>query len=169
MTMRLLLMIVGGLVLANIVIATFFVSPLPPRTYVTVNDATKQGLDPWMANEKYGAPARAWLHQSMLDDLSKPWSEFCNPDGHKKLVAGIDGYYYQREAEISTYAKVYGEAARQFAIKNWQTTDDLHIQQWMSGMYERGFFTLQELKDYSRAPFSELVKNTKVTTKACAT
>jgi hypothetical protein len=167
---RFLLFFVGGIVLANIVWATFFPHPkTEAKTYTTVNSATKQGLDPWMANEKYQAPSRDHIRKGVLEALGKPWAEFCSADGHKLLVQTVNYYYDQRDTQAWSYGNTYGEAAKSFAIKAWQTTDDNRIERLMSETFGRGYFTLAELGPRSSKPMAELTKGTKVTAKPCST
>ena len=57
--MRAILFLIGGAVLANIVWATFFWrAPAQEKPQPIVNSATRQGQEPWMANEHYIAGAR---------------------------------------------------------------------------------------------------------------
>jgi hypothetical protein len=169
--MRLVLFFVGGIVLANIVGATFFWHPNAEekKTYTTVNSATKQGQEPWMANEQYNVSGRENIRKGVLKTLGKPWASFCTPEGHKELIGTIDNYHYQRDSQAWSYNNTYGEAAKQYAIKAWQTTDDNRIQRLMSETYGRGYFSLDELRPYARMPMAELTKGTKVTAKPCAT
>jgi hypothetical protein len=166
--MRLILMFIGGIVLANIVTATFFWhSKAEVKTYTTENSATKLGQDPWMANEKYNASGREHIRKGVLETLGKPWSSYCTSAGHKDLLATINNYYYQRNAQVSSYGNTYGENARRFAIKAWQTTDDNRIERLVSETFGRGYFSLDELKSYAREPMAALVKGTRVTAKPC--
>lgn len=168
--MRLIPFFVGSFVLANIVAATFFGYPkAEEKIYTTANSATKQGQDPWMANEKYQAPSRDHIRKGVLEALGKPWAEFCGAEGHKQLIETVDNYYYQRNAQAWSYGNTYGEAAKRFAIKAWQTTDDNRIERLMSETYGRGYFSLDELRPHARTPMAELTKGTKTTAKPCAT
>jgi hypothetical protein len=163
-------MFIGGIVLANIVFATFFSHPkADQKTYTTENSATKQGQDPWMANEKYSAPSRDHIRKGVLETLGKPWSEFCGTDGHKLLIETVNNYYYQRNAQAWSYNNTYGEKAKAFAIKAWQTTDDNRIERLMAETYGHGYFALDELRPYAKKPFAEVVKGTRATAKPCAT
>lgn len=169
--MRLILFLVGGVVLANIVYATFFAQVRAPETksYTTENSATRQGLDPWMVNEKYNAPGRDRIRKSVLETLNKPWSEFCGSNGHKELIETVNYYFYQRDAQAWSYGNTYGDAARRFVLKAWQTTDDNRIQRLIGETYERGYFALGELRPYASKPLGELVTKTRVTAKPCST
>ena len=167
--MKLILFFVGGIVLANIVVATFFWHPkAEEKTYTKVNSATKQGQEPWMANEKYNVSGREHIRKGVLETLDKPWASYCTPEGHKGLIGTINNYYYQRDAQAWSYGNTYGEEARRFAIKAWQTTDDNRIERLMSETYGRGYFSLDELKPYARTPMAALTKGTRVTAKPCA-
>lgn len=162
-------MFVGGIVLANIVAATFFWHPkAEERTYTKVNSATVQGQDPWMANEKYNSSSREHIRKGVLETMGKPWSSYCTPEGRKDLIATVNAYFYQRDAQAWSYGNTYGEEARHFAIKSWQTTDDNRIARLMSETYGRGYFSLDELKPYARAPMAALTKGTRVTANPCA-
>jgi hypothetical protein len=163
-------MVIGGLVLANIVWATFFFHPKAesPRAFTTVNAATKQGQDPWMVNERYNVDARARTRKGIFEALEKPWAEFCTSDGHKRLINAVNNYYHQRNAQAWSYGNTYGEEARRYAIKAWQTTDDNRIERLMSETYGRGYFSLDELLPHAREPIVELTKGAKVSPTPCA-
>lgn len=85
------------------------------------------------------------------------------PDQH------YHNYFYQRDAQVKTYARVYGEAAERFVTKAWASTDDNRIQRLMSETFGHGYFSLDELRPYARTPMAELVKGTRVTAQPCAT
>lgn len=166
--MRAILFLIGGVVLANITWATFFWRPkAEEKTFTTVNSATKQGQEPWMVNEKYNAPGRDRIRKSALETLGKPWSEFCTTGGHKSLIDAINYYYGQRRAQVSSYGNTYGEAAKRYAIKMWQTADDNRIERMMRETYGRGYFALEELGPVTRAALAEIVKGERVTGAPC--
>jgi hypothetical protein len=168
--MRLILFFIAGIVLANIVVATFFWHPkAEEKTFTTANAATQQGQEPWMANEKYNAPSRDRTRTGALEALSKPWAEFCTAEGHKHLIDTVNNYYNQREAQAGSYGNTYGEQARRYAIKMWQTTDDNRIERLMTEHFGRGYFTLEELRPFARTPLAALTKGARVTAKPCAT
>ena len=167
--MRAILFLVGGFLLANIVGATFFWHPkaAEPTPAPVVNAATQQGQDPWMVNEKYNVGSREHIRKGVLEALSQPWSSYCTADGRKALVETVNNYFYQRDAQMTTYAKVYGDAAERFAMRAWASTDDNRIQRLMSEHFGRGYFALDELRPYARTPVGELVKGARVT-RSCA-
>jgi hypothetical protein len=170
--MKAILFLVGGVVLANIVWATFFWKAPAQATgkpEPVVNSATVQGQEPWMVNEKYNAPGRDIARKAALESLNKLWASFCTADGHKDLIEAIDYYFDRRDAQIQSYANTYGPAARTFAIKAWTTTDDNRIERLMSETHGRGYFSLDELRPYARTPMAALVKGAKVSAKPCAT
>lgn len=122
-----------------------------------------------MANEKYNAPSRGHIRKGVLEALGKPCAEFCTTEGHKQLVDTVNYYYGQRDAQAWSYGNTYGEAARRYAIKMWQTTDDNRIERLMSETYGRGYFSLDELRSYARTPVATLTKGARVTARPCAT
>lgn len=65
--MRLIFFFIGGIILANIVAATFFWHPSAKATgkpEPVVNAATRQGQDPWMANERYNVGSREHIRRA---------------------------------------------------------------------------------------------------------
>jgi hypothetical protein len=168
--MRPVLLLIGGIVLANIVTATFVWRPsaAEKETYTTANSAIAKGQDPWMANERYNAPGRNMVRKSMLEALGQPYSTYCSAEGRKRLIDAINHYFHQRNAQASSYANTYGEEARRFAVKAWQTTDDNRIERLVTETYSRGHFTLDELRPYARTPLAELVKGARVTARPCS-
>jgi hypothetical protein len=151
--MRFVLLLIGGLILANIITATFFMaSPDDEAPAPVVNWATKRGLDPWMATEDYSAPGRDHIRKGVLETLDKPWSSFGTPKGHKDLINTVNNYYYQRDAEAWSKVNAYGERARAFAVKVWSTTDDHRIERLIDENLGRGYVSLDELQPYARKP-----------------
>ena len=169
--MRAILLLIGGVVLANIVSATFFWKAPAQATgkpEPAVNSATAQGQEPWMANERYNAPGRDIARKAALEALGKPWSDFCTAEGRKSLIDSVNYYFGQRNTQIQSYDRTYGEAARRYAIKAWITTDDNRVERLMSETFGRGYFSLAELRSDARTLFAPLVKDTRVSAKPCA-
>lgn len=100
--MKGILILVGALVLANIVYATFFAQPPTLETPAPVdNAATRRGEEPWADRERYSEPARENIRKSTLEALGRPWSSFCTEEGGNRLVASLYHYYWQRYAGCS--------------------------------------------------------------------
>ena len=169
--MRPILFLIGGVVLANIVWATFFWKAPAKATgkpEPVVNSATQKGQEPWMANERYNAPGRDIARKSALEALDKPWATFCTAEGRKHLIDAINYYYGQRHAQTQSYANTYGEPARLYAVKSWTTTDDNRVERLTSETYGRGYFSLDELRPPARTLVKDLVKDARVSAKRCA-
>ncbi len=168
--MRPVLFFICGMVLANIVAATFI---WPPSTRASgtpepvVNTATRQGQDPWMVNERYNVESRDRTRKGMLETLDKPWASYCTEDGHEHLIRAINNYYGQREAQAWSYGNTYGEDARRYAISAWTTTDDNRIERLMTETYGRGYFSLDELQSNAREALAALVKDAPVDAQPC--
>ncbi|AMN40112.1 hypothetical protein [Rhodoplanes sp. Z2-YC6860] len=167
--MRAILFLLGGLVLTNIVWATFFWhAPAKDKSQPIVNPATLRGQDPWMVTEHYTVEARDNTRKSTLETLGKPWSSFCSAEGHKLLVGAIDYYYWQRSSQLAWYPKNWGEEARPYIIKVWATADDNRIERLTRETYGRGYFSLDELKLSARSSLAETLKRERVTAKPCS-
>ena len=169
--MKVILYLVGGAFLANIIAATFIWPPEEKRTgplRPVINDATRQGQDPWMMTERYNAPFRDFLRGEMLKMLDGPWSNHCTADGHRMLVGGINNYYDQRTRQIRTYAEAFGAEARRFSIKAWSSTDDQRIWRLIGETYERGYIAADEIKGVARNDMAELIKQKHITAKPCS-
>jgi hypothetical protein len=169
--MRAILFLIGGLVLGDIVTATFFWHPSAERSSRTepvLRSATWQGQNPWMANERYNARSRELIRKGVLEKLGQPWAIYCTTEGHRGLIRAIDNYYYQRFAQVWSYANTYGEDAKAYAIQAWMTPDDSRIERLMGETYGRGYFSLDELQSHARTPLAALVKDARVTATPCA-
>jgi hypothetical protein len=169
--MKTIALLIGGVVLANVVWATFFwkePAKATAKPEPIVNSATAQGQEPWMANERYNGTGRDIARKSVLETLDKPWAEFCTTDGRKRLLESIGYYFGQRSAQIQSYERTYGEAAKRYAIKSWTTPEDNRIERMVRETFGRGYFSLDELRPYIRTPVAELVKGERAHAKPCA-
>jgi hypothetical protein len=155
--MKTALLFIFGIVLANIVAATFI---WPPSTTASgtpkpvVNAATRQGQDPWMVNERYNVDNRERTRKVTLETLDKPWASYCTTEGHELLIRIINN--------------TYGEDAGRYAVKAWTTTDDNRIERLMSETYGRGYFSLDELQSNAREALAGQVKGVHVRARPCA-
>ena len=167
--MRAILFLIGGIVLANIVTATFFWrTPAQGKQEPIVNSATVKGQEPWMANEHHIESNRQSARKSLLEILGKPWAEFCTPEGKKQLVQAVDYYFWLRKGHLASYPKNWGEAGGRYIVKVWTTSDDNRIERMTRESYGRGYIALGDLKDYTRSALAEVVKGERVTGKPCA-
>jgi hypothetical protein len=169
--MKTALLFIFGIVLANIVAATFI---WPPSTTASgtpkpvVNAATRQGQDPWMVNERYNVDNRERTRKVTLETLDKPWASYCTTEGRELLIRIIDNYYGQRETQAWSYGHTYGEDARRYAVKAWTTTDDNRIERLMNETYGSGYFSLDELGSQAREALAGQVKGVHVRARPCA-
>lgn len=168
--MRAIFLLIGGVVLANIVWATFFwkaPAKAAGKPEPVVNSATVKGQEPWMANEHYIEDNRQSARKSALEILGKPWAEFCTPEGKKRLVSAIDYYFWMRKGHMTSYPKNWGEAGGRYIVKAWATSDDNRIERMTRETYGRGYIALEDLKPYTREALAEVVKGERVTGKRC--
>jgi hypothetical protein len=162
------LFVIGGIVFANIVWATFFWhAPAQDKPVPVANAATERGQDPWMARDHISEGVRKSARRSMLAALGKPFAEHCTPEGRKLLLDAINYYYSQRDIQLKSYAKNWGEPAARYAAKAWATPDDNRIERLTRETFGRGTFTLDELRPYVRPAVADLVKGERVSGKLC--
>ena len=166
---RACLFAIGGIVFANIVWATFFWrAPAQDKPMPAINAAIERGQDPWMARDHISEGVRKSARRSMLNALGKPYAEHCTPEGRKLLLDAINYYYSQRDTQLKSYAKNWGEPAARYAAKAWATPDDNRIERLTRETFGRGTFALEELRPYVRPAVAELVKGERVAAKRCA-
>jgi hypothetical protein len=169
--MRAILFLIGGVVVANIVWATFFWRPSAEETAkpaTVVNSATQRGQEPWMTNEAHIEGARRSARRSMLDALEKPWASHCTADGRKRLIDAINYYFWQRDSQSKSYPKNWGEAGGRYIERAWATPDDNRIERLTHDTYGRGYFTLDDVRPHVRTAVAELVKGERVKGRPCA-
>jgi hypothetical protein len=166
---RAILFLVGGVVLANIVWATFFWrAPAREKEVRVVNAATLKGQEPWMANEHHAESTRGSARKSMLAALDKPWAGHCTAEGRKALLSSIEYYYWQRSSQLFAYANTWGDAGGRYIARVWTTPDDNRIERMMRETYGRGYFALEDLKPSTRKAVADIVKGERVTARPCA-
>jgi hypothetical protein len=165
--MRAILFLVAGVVIANIVWATFFWDA-PARENdshkpaAIVNTATMRGQEPWMTNEHHIDGARQGARRSMLEVLGKPWASHCTAEGRKRLIDALNYYFWQRDSQSKAYAKNWGAPGARYIARVWATSDDNRIERMTRETFGRGYFALDELRPYVRAALAEIVKGERV-------
>lgn len=168
--MRAILFLIGGVVLGNIVWATFFYAAppaaVPPGP--VVNSATAKGQEPWMTNEHHMVTGRAGQRKSALDALSQPWSSFCSEKGRKQLVSGLEYYWYHRSSQIKGYPKTWGESARPYIVQAWATADDSRIERMLREAYGNGYIDLADFKSHIREAMADTLRGERVRGAPCS-
>jgi hypothetical protein len=166
--MRAILFLVGGVILANIVWATFvWRAPAREKAAPIVNSATMKGQEPWMANEHHIESARRNARRSVLGALDKPWASHCTAEGRKSLISAIEYYYEQRNGQLIGYAEMWGEAGGRYIVKAWAAPDDNRIERMIRETYGRGYFALEDLRPWIRKAVAGVVKGERVTAAPC--
>lgn len=95
--MKTILFVIGGIVFANIVFATFIApTPIEERPASIVNAATQRGQEPWATNEPLINHGRANARKAVLDALNLPTVSICSANGRKQLIDALNYYYGQR-------------------------------------------------------------------------
>lgn len=168
--MRAVLFVVGGIVLANIVWATFFhaAPSKPTQPEPIVNTATLKGQAPWMTNEPAMASARDSQRKGALRALERPYAEFCSAEGRKRLISALSEYWYHRSAQTAGYPKTWGESARPYIVKAWATADDSRIERLLREAYGNGYLDLADFKSFIRDAMAQTLQGERVRGMPCA-
>lgn len=168
--MKAILLLIGGIVLGNIVWATFvYVAPPKAKTpEPLVNSATIKGQEPWMANEHHIATGRNGQRKGALKALERPYSEFCSEEGRKRVVSALSEYWYHRAVQIAGYPKTWGESARPYIVKAWATSDDSRIERMVREAYGNGYINLADFRQHIRDAMAETLRGERVRGQPCA-
>jgi hypothetical protein len=157
--MRAILFVIAGIVLANIVFATFFATPQRAEEKpAIINAATERGQDPWATNEPYIESARRSARKSALEALTQPTVAVCTAEGRKKIVDALKHYYWQRASQLRGYPSSWGDAGARYIVRAWSTAEDSRVDRLTRETYGRGYFGLDEFKSLTRDLIVETVR-----------
>jgi hypothetical protein len=131
-----------------------------------VNDATRRGQEPWMANEHHFAETRKHARKDALRGLDQPWAAYCG-EGRHKLISGLNYYFERRGSEQRYPNKTWDESWARHVKTAWATADDSRIERLAQAAYGRGYFTLNDLSPGNRAAAGDVLGRERVTGKGC--
>ena len=127
-------------------------------------------LEAFKASEdvKKAESTRQFFRQETLATLNEPWSSFCEPTGHKKLLTSV-GYYYDHIDNALRVAQEYhGPKVAAYVRERNNTSDDIRIVELIQQAYRNGYFSVDELPDHQRKLVTTAVKDEKQRGKPCA-
>jgi hypothetical protein len=140
--------------------------PAVAREAPIVNDSTRRGQEPWMANEHHFAETRKHARKGALQGLDQAWAAYCG-EGRSKLISGLNYYFERRGAEQRNPPKAWGESWARHVKTAWATADDSRIERLAQAAYGRGYFTLNDLRPGNRAAAGDVLGKERVTGKGC--
>lgn len=105
--------------------------------------------------------------ESAIVTLERPYGGRCTGESRKQFINGIDEYYYQRQNQIERYPESFGKPGADYIAKQWSTSEDMRIERLTQEAYTQGYFTLADLNNVARKLVETVVRNERVTVKAC--
>jgi hypothetical protein len=120
------------------------------------------------SNEDIHVQSRIGTREDGMKALELPWGSRCSGDGRKKFISGLNHYYYQRQNQTERFPENFGKAGADYIAKQWSTTDDRRIDRLTQDAYAKGYLKPADLETLARKAVENVVKDKRVTGKACA-
>lgn len=126
-------------------------------------------LDAFKAYEevRQAEETRKFFRSQTLETLTRAWSSFCEPDGHKRLLAEVGGYYDEIDKAVGVARQYHGAKVAAYVRERNNTTDDVRIDELVQQTYRFGYFSIDELPEHQRKLVSAVVKDEKPRGKPC--
>lgn len=122
---------------------------------------------PWGPNEHILKDSRDNSRRSLIAQLYKPWSEYCTPEGRKRLASSLDEYLWKRGGEHIGYPNQFGAPGLEYIRQEWSTPDDKRIEARVTDLYERGYIDLKSLKPYNVERIQAVMNGATVQARPC--
>ena len=143
-------------------IATWAFTPDLPRI-TDVNRGKAYG-----SNERILVEGRSKQRQDGSMALELPWSSRCAGESRKTFISGLGHYYYHRQNQTDRYPETYGKLGADYIARQWSTGDDQRIDRLTQDAYARGHLKPADFEPVARKMIGKVVKDERVTGKACA-
>jgi hypothetical protein len=145
------------------VAAWAFAPPAAPPQIPEVNRGKAFG-----SNEDIMVDGRSRQRQAAFKTLERPWGNRCAGDGRKEFISGLGEYYYQRQNQTERYPENFGKLGADYIAKQWSTTDDQRIDRLTLEAYANGYLKPADFNAVAGKMIATVVKDERVTGKACA-
>jgi hypothetical protein len=145
------------------VAAWTFAPAAPPQQIPEVNQGKAFG-----SNEDIAVETRAGQRQAAFKTLDRPWGSRCAGEDRKQFISGLNEYYYHRQNQTERYPENFGKLGADYIAKQWSTTDDQRIDRLTREAYARGYLRPADFDAVAGKMVATVVKNERVTGKACA-
>lgn len=119
-------------------------------------------------NEDITVEARRGQRQSAFRTLEQPWGSRCAGEGRKQFISGLNEYYYHRQNQTERYPENFGKLGADYIAKQWSTTDDQRIDRLTQDAYAKGYLTPADFDGVAAKMVATVVKDERITGKACA-
>jgi hypothetical protein len=150
-----------AIVIWQVVAWTF--APASPPPALTQGDGPGFG-----SNEQYAVEARASPRQDAFKALERPWGSRCAGEDRKQFISGLNEYYFHRQNQTERYPENFGKAGADYIAKQWSTTEDQRIDRLTQDAYAKGYLKPADFDGVAGKMVAMVVKNERVTGKACA-
>ena len=151
-----------ALVIWQVAAWTFAPKAEPPQI-PEVNRGKAYGSD-----EDLMVEARGSQRQDALKALDRPWGSRCAGEERKQFISGLNEYYYHRQNQTERYPENFGQLGADYIAKQWSTADDQRIDRLTQDAYARGYLKPADFDGVAGMMIATVVKNERVTGKACA-
>jgi hypothetical protein len=145
------------------VAAWTFAPAAPPPQILEVNRGKAFG-----PNEEFTVEGRSKQRQDAFRALELPWGKRCAGEGRKEFISGLGHYYYHRQNQTERYPEIYGKLGADYIARQWATTDDQRIDRLIQDAYAKGYVKPEDFEPVARKMVAGVVKNERISGKACA-
>lgn len=154
-------------VLVISLIATWAFAPAdvtpPPPQVLEVNRGKAFG-----PHEDLTVEGRSKQRKDAFRALELPWSSRCAGEGRKEFISGLGHYYYHRQNQTERYPETYGQLGADYIARQWSAGDDQRIDRLTQDAYAKGYLKPADFDGLARKVIARVVKDERVTGKACA-
>jgi hypothetical protein len=119
-------------------------------------------------NEDITVEGRSRQRQAVFATLERPWGGRCAGESRKAFISGLNEYYYHRQNQTERYPETYGKLGADYIAKQWSSTDDQRIDRLTQDAYAKGYLKPEDFEPVARKLIAGVVKDERVTGKACA-
>ena len=157
--------VLGAVVVWQIVAWAFAPAavPPPPSQVLEVNRGKAFG-----PNEDIMVEGRNKQRQDGSRALELPWSSRCGSESRKAFINGLGHYYYHRQNQTERYPETYGKPGADYIARQWSGGDDQRIDRLTQDAYAKGYLKPADFDGVARKMIAKVVKDERVTGKACA-
>jgi hypothetical protein len=120
------------------------------------------------SSEDIAVESRKLLREAAFKTLEQPWGGRCAGESRKAFIAGLSHYYYVRQNQMELHPQYFGELGAAYMAKQWSSTDDQRIDRLTQDAYAKGYFILADFDGSASKMIAVVLKNERVTGKACA-
>jgi hypothetical protein len=144
--------------------------PRQSKPQQEATSAPNDDLDAFKAYEDVtqAESSRQFFRNGTLETLNQPWSSFCEPAGHKRLLTSVGYYYYDIDNALRVARQYHGPKVAAYVRERNNTSDDIRINELIQQAYRNGYFAVDELPDFHRKLVAAAVKDEKPRGKPCS-